>query len=583
MATVPDSKPSTVTVAEYLFTRLGQLGICSVHGVPGDFNLHLLDYVKPAGLHWVGNANELNAGYAADGYARIKGVGALITTSGVGELSAINAIAGAYAERAAVVHIVGTPSRSIQDSRLKLHHGFNDGEYRRFAQIHSHVTVAQANLRHPQQAPDQIDEVLKRCIVESRPVYIEVPQDLVTVHVSAAKLQSPTIWTPDYNPTAAEEVAIAAVFERIYSAKQPVILVDGEVRPIGIVDEVQEIVKSTGWPTWTNPFGKSLISETLPNVHGVCKGPYADSVEKKLFESADLVLCFGPHFSSTNTAQFSTVPKPDVSILFSDTEIKVGTQVFRDVTAKTVVRSLVQGLDLSRVFRYNPYPNLPKDYKMSFTQVPKDEKIAQSDFWPLVANIIRPGDIVLGETGTAGHGCRAFPMPPHSRLFTPATWLSIGYMLPASQGAALAQKELVLSSQYHGIQDAQTILFIGDGSFQMTVQELSTIIRNNLDVIVFLINNDGYTIERCIHGLNETYNDVASWRYLQAPSLFGANKDSYTRSAKTWGELETILSDGELVNGKGLRMVEVFMERDDTPGGALATLLEKERQRQPLV
>ncbi|KAE9572768.1 Pyruvate decarboxylase [Colletotrichum fructicola] len=578
MGSVKDSSAPTIKLAEYLFTRLRQLGIDSVHGVPGDFNLHLLDYVKPSRLHWVGNANELNAGYAADGYARIKGIGALITTSGVGELSAINAIAGAYAERAAVVHIVGTPSRHLQDNRVMLHHGFNDGEYRRFAQMHSHVTVAQASLRSANETPAQIDEVLRQCLVQSRPVYIEVPQDLVSVPISAHNLEIP-VWTPSYTPTSAEEAALAAILDRASSAQSPLILVDGEIRPLGIVEDVQKIVASTGWPTWTTPLGKSLIDETLPNFHGIYKGKHANSTEKELFGSSDLILYFGPHLSSTNTNQFSMIPRPEASIIFTDTEVKIGTQVFRDVTARAVVRALSQQLKTSNIHRYDVYPELPKDFKISFADIPRNGKIDQSKIWHLLANVIRPGDVVLGETGTSGHGSRVYPMPQHSRLFLPSTWLSIGYMLPAAQGAALAQRELIQSSKYHSIEKAQTILFIGDGSFQMTVQELSSIIRNNLDVIVFLINNDGYTIERCIHGLEEGYNDVARWRYLQAPSFFGARQDSYVRSAKTWGELEDILGDDKLINGKGLRMVEIFMDIDDAPEGALLDLMNAEKKR----
>ncbi|KAK2025733.1 thiamine pyrophosphate enzyme [Colletotrichum zoysiae] len=572
-----DGSPATMQLAEYLFARLRQLGIAAVHGVPGDFNLHLLDYVGPAGLLWVGNANELNAGYAADGYARIKGIGALVTTSGVGELSAINAIAGAYAERAAVVHIVGTPSRATQDARLMIHHGFNDGEYRRFAQMHAHVTVAQADLRNALLAPDQIDEALKQCLVQSRPVYIEFPQDLVAVPVSADKLQIP-IRVPGHATTLASQAALAAVLERIRKAKQPMILVDGEVRHLGIVKEVNQLVKATGWPTWTSSFGKSLVNETLPNVHGVYSGKFAEQVVRDFVNSADLVLCFGPHFSSTNTSAFSSIPKTDVSVLFHDKQVKVADQIFRDLDAKSVITSLLEALDVSNPHQYAPYPDLPRDYSIQFSQVSGEEKISHSRFWHLVANIIRPGDIILGETGTSGHGCRLLPLPAHTRLFIPATWLSIGYMLPAAQGAALAQRELVQSDKYHRIKDARTILFIGDGSFQMTVQEISTIIRHNLDVIIFIVNNDGYTIERCIHGLEQPYNDVASWRYLQAPAFFGGSAETYVRSARTWGELETTL-DEMPSDGIGLRMVEVFMDRDDVPKGSLLDLLEREKKR----
>src|SRR5690242_18940427 len=128
----------------------------------GDFNLDLLDYVEPSGLFWVGNANELNAGYAADGYSRIRGIGALVTTFGVGETSAINATSGALAERAPVVHIVRTPDRVTQNGRITVHHTFNDGNFRRFAQMHAHVIVALLSLSDPLTAPQEIDRVLQQ-------------------------------------------------------------------------------------------------------------------------------------------------------------------------------------------------------------------------------------------------------------------------------------------------------------------------------------------------------------------------------------------------------------------------------------
>lgn len=564
---------STVNLADYLFARLKQLGVESVHGVPGDFNLTLLDHVQPSGLHWVGNANELNAGYAADGYARVKGVGALITTFGVGELSAINAIAGAYAERAAVVHIVGTPERFKQDSRLLVHHTFNDGEYGRFSRMHAEITIAQASLRDPRTSPGQIDEVLRQCLLHSRPVYIEIPVDLVGAPVSAEGLSS-ELRIPDGVPSPASAAALAEVLERIYRAKQPAILVDGEARPLGIVESVQSLVRSTGWPTWANTFAKGLIDETTPNFHGLYQGKWDEPAVQKFIDEADLILCFGPHFSSTNSFGWTSIPNRQSTILFTDTEVRIGEQVFRDVPAKSTVSGLIQALDFSKVKRYEPYPDLPRDQLSSFSSVSGDQPIAHDSVWRILANFLRPGDIVMGETGTAGYGVREMPLPPHTTFFAPVTWLSIGYMLGAAQGAALAQEELIAASKYHGIKDARTILFIGDGSFQMTVQELGTIIRLNLDVVLFLINNDGYTIERCIHGLRQGYNDVAPWRYLQAPSFFGAREDTYTAQVRTYGDLEKVLSDQSLNTGKGLKMVEVFMDREDAPKGPLLDFLQ---------
>lgn len=569
--------PDTIKLADYLFTRLKQLGIGAVHGVPGDFNLTLLDYVEPAGLQWVGNANELNAGYAADGYARIKGVGALITTFGVGELSAINAIAGAYAERAAVVHIVGTPDRPTQDNRVLVHHTFNDGEFGRFAQMAAHVTVAQVDLKDSRASPELIDYALTQCLLHSRPVYIQVPVDMVSAPVRAEGLQS-EIRVPISEPNAYCDDVIDKILAKIYEAKQPAILVDGETRSCGIVDLVQRLVDTTGWPSWTTAFSWGLLDETTPNVHGVYRGRFDTPATHTFFQESDLVLCFGPHYSTTNSYVKTSVPKPEVAISVSHNEVKIGTQVFRDIPAQLAVTRILEKLDRSRAKAYTPSVDLSRSHTDTYSEAQKDKSITQDVFWPMVSKVVQAGDIVLGETGSAGHGVRDFNLPKHVRTFLPVTWLSIGYMVGAAQGAALAQRELIAASRYHGIQSARTILFIGDGSFQMSVQELGTIIRHNLNVTVVLINNDGYTIERVIHGLRQGYNDVAAWRYLQAPGFFGAKENTFTAKVTTLGEVQDLLKT-EAFKGEGFKMVEVVLEREDVPSGPLTWLLENQLKK----
>lgn len=128
----------------------------------------------------------------------------------------------------------------------------------------------------------------------------------------------------------------------------------------------------------------------------------------------------------------------------------------------------------------------------------------------------------------------------------------------------------------------RVVLFIGDGSLQMTVQEISTMIREKLNIVIVVINNDGYTIERVIHGRKQAYNDIASWRYLQALNMFGATDEEVatnTFSAKTWGELERAIKSGPISNGKGVRMLEVFMEREDAQG-FLLKLLNNQKARE---
>ncbi|EXJ55939.1 pyruvate decarboxylase [Cladophialophora yegresii CBS 114405] len=570
--------PDTLKLAEYLLTRLHQLGVRSIHGVPGDFNLKLLDHVEPAGIHWVGNANELNAGYAADGYSRIKGIGALVTTFGVGELSAINAIAGAYAERAPVVHIVGTPPRSTQDARLRVHHTFGDGEYTRFAQMHAHVTVAQASLWDTQSAPEQIDTVLTQCVLHSRPVYIQVPLDLVDAPVDAGRLTWKPLsldMTAPEATTPSQDLALSVVLQKIKTAKQPMILVDGETRALRIVDDVQNIVQTTNWPTFVTNFSKGLVDETPSNIHGIYRGSY-DPKAKAFVDSCDLVLCFGPHFTTTNSAQSSAIPPKAATISFTDNEIQIGEQTYRDIPGQSAVSRLRKELSTLDLEPHSDYHS--ENNTISLASLSSTETITQAKMWRAISGFLRPGDIVMGETGTASYGIQELRLASHSRALAAVTWLSIGYMLPAAQGAALAQRELVASEGYNGLSQARTILFIGDGSFQMTVQELGTIIREDLDVIVFLLNNDGYTIERVIHGLYQKYNDVARWRYLEAPSFLGADAGVFTARVKTWGDLQNVFAAEEFTNGKGLRMVEIMLDREDVLEGPLMDLLLVEKK-----
>ncbi|KAI7219702.1 pyruvate decarboxylase [Hortaea werneckii] len=567
-----------VHVAEYLFRRLAQLGIKAVHGVPGDFNLTLLDYVEPANLLWVGNSNELNSGYAADGYARIKGVGALITTFGVGELSAINAIAGAYAERVPVIHIVGVPSRSAQDSRARVHHTFNDGDFGRFAEMHKHVTVAQTKLLDSRTIPEQIDWTLQECLLHSRPVYVEIPVDVVHALVPSIRL-STLIAVPE-QPVSPPESLVVTILSKIHGAKQPLILVDGEIRAAKIVEEVKALVALLKWPTWTTGFSKGLIDETEPYVFGIMTGRFGSQETQNFISSADLVLCFGPHFSSTNTFLFSSVPDPGKTILFSDSYTVCSGETHRDISARQLIQCITKRVDVSRIRKFETYAPIRKGHQIPSNDTSDNEALVQSQFWPALSRFFQPGDIILGETGTAGYGVRDVLLPANVKMFTPVTWLSIGYMLPAAQGAALAQRELLASDESQGCSTGRTILLIGDGSFQMTAQELSTIVRHNLNVAVFIINNDGYTIERCIHGAKAAYNDIHPWRYLYAPLLFGADEKSYTAKVRTRDELDHVLQDEQLSRGCGLRMVEVLLDREDAPEGPLIEFLKTQRCRE---
>jgi pyruvate decarboxylase len=559
-------------LAAYLFTRLRQLGVGSIHGVPGDYNLTALDYVEPAGLHWVGNANELNAGYAADGYARVKGISAVITAFGVGELSAINAIGGAYAEMAPVVHIVGTPSTIAQNAGACLHHSLGSGNFRVFAEMYKNVTVAQANLTDASTAASMIDRTLRECILQSRPVYIELPTNMVTAKVSAALLQTP-IDTEHDSDEGFEDTEVDTILDKIYASQQPFIIVDGFASRYGIASEADELVRISGFPTSTTPFGKGIIDETYPNFHGVYAGVVGKNIYMPWFNSCDLVLRIAPLNSDVNTFGFTTIPDNKRTITFNRDSVDVcGTITFRNLHVKSLLRAILSRLDDSRLPKYNPYPTYLGNPRRELAELPPPSSssiIDQNTFYRRISTFFRPNDILLTETGTPSIGSRDFILPPKTHLINSSIWLSIGYMLPAAQGAALAQREL-LSSSGPTTGGGRTILFEGDGSLQMTAQSISDIIRNRLDLTIFILNNDGYTIERFIHGMKAPYNDIQPWRYLEAANYFGAPEGDETypitnRRVENWGEMMELLGDRGFADRKGLKMVEVVMEREDAP------------------
>ncbi|KAF2811022.1 putative pyruvate decarboxylase [Mytilinidion resinicola] len=565
---------TTVPLASYLFTRLRQLGIGAVHGEPGDYTLRALDFIRPAGLRWIGNCNELNAGYAADGYARVKGMSAFCTTYGVGELSAINAVAGSYAEYSPVVHIVGCPARMVYGSNRLVHHALETGNMRVYADMYARVTAAQANLTDARTAPGLIDRVLEECRIQSRPVYIELPSDMVEAQVDESRLSAPLHIEPPTNARDLEDAVVNETLERIYSSKRPYILVDGLVRPDGIVDEVNELARVTGFPTLAITFGGGIINGSSENYHGVHAGKFGSIDHTPYTDSADLALLFGPLLSDTNTQGWSVVPKEDITISFRRNSIDIGS-ASHELRIKSFMRSLLSKLDPSKISAGAPNPPLssPRDLLKSLPPPDPSAPVDQDTFYLRLSPFFRPYDIIICANGTPLVGGRDFILPPGARLVNSGVWLSVGHMLPAAQGIAVAQREALEAGQQPG----RTILFEGDGSFQATAQELSTIIRYRLDVTIFIVNNDGYTFERLIHGLEEEYNDVAPWRYPEAPRFFGAPEDgSYaveTHDARNWGELLKVLESESFGDGKGLKMVNVWMRREDVTRNFKAALV----------
>ncbi|KAL5617846.1 hypothetical protein FOVSG1_000068 [Fusarium oxysporum f. sp. vasinfectum] len=445
-------------------------------------------------------------------------------------------------------------------------------DYSIFADMCSKITQVQENLMDVSTAPAQIDRAIIACVRHKRPVYIQLPADMVDAKVPSAPLSTALDFTLEHNDDQMERAAANAIVEKIHQSKQPFILVDAGASRYNIVTEVNDLVKVTGFPTATTPFGKGAVEETLRNFHGVY-GTVGDHVFVDWVKNCDLVLYIGPFENNVNTYYFKTIPEASKTIRFEEDSVQIscanGEHNRWALHPGGLLRRVLTQLDGGALRQYVEYPkqllNLPT-LLTSLPRVQKTDLLLQDTFWKRISGFFEPGDIIMTETGTPSTGGRDFVLPRQTTLINSGVWLSIGYMLGSSQGVALAQRDLVAEDSSRR---GRTILFEGDGSFQMTAQELSTIIHKRLDMIIFLINNDGYTIERLVHGKDAIYNDIAPWRYLEAPSCFGAPNDgSYvtmTARASTWGELMEIISKDDFKYGSGLRMVEIMMERMDAP------------------
>lgn len=546
-----------VAVPEYLFRRLREVGIRAVHGVPGDYNLAALDYLPKCDLHWVGNCNELNAGYAADGYARVNGISALITTFGVGELSALNAIAGAYSEYVPIVHIVGQPHTRSQRDGVLLHHTLGNGDFNVFTRMSSGISCAIGNLTETYEVATMIDNAIRECWVQSRPVYITLPTDMITKQIEGQRLRTPIDLSRAPNDPEKEDYVVDVVLRYLHAAKKPVILVDACAIRHRVLDEVRDLVKTSGLPTFVAPMGKGAVDETFKNYGGVYAGTGSNPGVREQVESSDLILSIGAIKSDFNTSGFSYRIGQLHTIDFHSNYVRVRYSEYPDINMKGVLRKVIQKMGSLNVQPVSRISNtLPEEEKNSANQ-----EIAHAWLWPTVGQWLKEKDVVITETGTANFGIWDTRFPAGVTAISQVLWGSIGYSVGACQGAALAAKE----------QNRRTVLFVGDGSVQLTFQEISTMIRNKLNPIIFVICNEGYTIERYIHGWDAVYNDIQPWDNRSLPTVFGA-KDQYKGyKVQTRDELVQLFANQEFSNAPYLQLVEVHMPRDDAPAGLKIT------------
>lgn len=529
------------TVADYLLDRLAGCGIGHLFGVPGDYNLQFLDHVidHPT-LRWVGCANELNAAYAADGYARMSGAGALLTTFGVGELSAINGIAGSYAEYVPVLHIVGAPCSAAQQRGELMHHTLGDGDFRHFYRMSQAISAASAILDE-QNACFEIDRVLGEMLAARRPGYIMLPADVAK---KTAIPPTQALALPVHEAQSGVETAFRYHARQcLMNSRRIALLADFLAGRFGLRPLLQRWMAETPIAHATLLMEKGLFDEQHPNFVGTYSAGASSKEVRQAIEDADRVICVGTRFVDTLTAGFTQQLPAERTLEIQPYASRIGETWFNLPMAQAV--STLRELCLECAFAPPPTRSAGQPVRID-----KGE-LTQESFWQTLQQYLKPGDIVLVDQGTAAFGAAALSLPDGAEVVVQPLWGSIGYSLPAAFGAQTA------------CPDRRVILIIGDGAAQLTIQEMGSMLRDGQAPVILLLNNGGYTVERAIHGAAQRYNDIASWNWTQIPPALNAAQQVECWRVAQAIQLAEVLE--RLARPQRLSFIEVMLPKADLP------------------
>nr|WP_321457577.1 thiamine pyrophosphate-binding protein [uncultured Cohaesibacter sp.] len=532
------------SIGNYLFNRLKEMGIGHIFGVPGDFTLQMLDQIEEVeGLRFVGNCNELNSAYAADGYARLNRISAMFTTYGVGDLSALCGVAGACAENVPIVFISGAPPLYAMEGRLRIHHSLAEGNFDNVMNSVREFTVAQTRLT-PANAAFEIDRILRICWIERQPVFIQVPSNISYLMIDAP--ESPLdLSMPDSDKENLSS-AIELVQNYLEKAKRPAVLIDMDVDRTGYAEALTRLVEKYKIPYASFRSGKAILSESSSLFAGIYNGAASAPHVRDIIENSDCLFVTAPSFVEASTLQFIDQMSAETIVSIRGHSSTIGGEVFEGVMAEELINGLVERVEERTASGVPENLVAPQDI-----EIQPDLALTQKRFWPLMEGFFKEGDVILAENGTSNIAMTGLRLPAGANYLSQMVWGAIGYTLPAMLGSMMA------------VPDRRQILFIGDGSFQLTAQELSTLLREGLKPIIFLINNRGYTIERYIQGMKASYNDIANWDYTALMKVFAPDVDSFTASVKTEGELAEAL---QLCEQKDCAtLIEIHLDPFDAP------------------
>ena len=526
-----------MTVIEYVLSRLNAVGVTDIFGVPGDFAFPVNDAIcADPKLSWIGCCNELNAAYAADGSARIKGVGAICTTYGVGELSALAGIAGSYAEHLPIFHLVGAPNMSVQAARALLHHTLGNGEYDLFHRMSQPVVCASAIIT-PQNVAYETERLIAEALYHRRPVYMAFPADLANTPVLGS---APSIPFPQSDPASLSAAADAIVCA-LEKSRSACILPGILVARAGLQSRLFSLVNASGLPFATMFMDKSVLDEQHPAYIGMYDGKLMNHGVREFVEGCDCVLAIGTLLTDLNSGAFTAKLDLERTISIVHHRVRVGSKVYSNVEMGDIFAILAQRLAKRSDWGANICPS-----SLGAPKGTGEDSITADALYPRWADFLKPGDILVAETGTASMGLGFARMPAGASFHNQTLWGSIGWATPAAFGAALAAPH------------RRVVLVTGDGAHQFTAQEISQFGRRGLRPIIFVLNNSGYLIERLLcKDPAIAYNDISQWHYAELPNALGCS-NWFTARVDTCGKLDEALD--QATHAKSGAYIEVVTD-----------------------
>jgi len=497
--------------------------------------LGFYDQLSRSKLKVINTCDEQGAGFAADAYARLKGLGAVCVTYCVGGLKVANTTAEAFAEKSPVVVISGAPGMREREKNPLLHHKVREFDTQK--KVFEQLTIASTVLGDPQTAFQEIDRVLHTALRYKRPVYIELPRDLVSLP------GSPHYRTQELHETSNPKILRAALAEAvamINAARQPVIIADVEVHRFGLQPELLRLARQTNIPVAATILGKSVIGEHCPFYLGVYEGAMGREDVRRYVESSDCVILLGAFMTDMNLGVFTARLDPARSVYVTSEKLSIRYHNYEEVRFKDFVRGLLRTKLRRRTLGKIPRPPRVQSFKAAAGRPVTIQRLFQR-----LNSFLEDDTVVVTDVGDALFGATDLYIHRRTEFLGAAYYTSLGFAVPASIGVQLANPQ------------SRPLVLVGDGAFQMTGMELSASVRYGLNPIVIVFNNAGFGTERPMQ--DGPYNDVASWKYHRLPEVFGAGRSFLVN---TEDALEHALSEAHAYRDS-FALIEVILDPHD--------------------